>query len=170
MNILDLVVYIVLLLALYEGWRRGLILQLCSLVGIVVAIWLAARYGDVVGRWLGMDEAVAVAGGFAVVLVVTLVAVAVAGHLLRKIFRFAGFGLLDILLGIVVAVIKYLLLLSVAFAALERLNADHALVERRTIESSHWYEPVRGLADRVFPFIDWVGEQIPAMEKEVLDE
>lgn len=168
MNTLDLIVYLVLLLALYEGWRRGLILQLCSLGGIVVAIWLAARYGAAVGEWLRIDEAAAQAGGFAVVLVVTILVVAIAGRLLRKLFRFAGFGIPDIVLGIVVAVAKYLLLLSVAFAALDNLNADYGLVGRQTIERSHWYVPVRDLSERIFPFLDWVGEQIPPAGEEEL--
>lgn len=161
MNTLDLIVYLVLLLALYEGWRRGLILQLCSLGGIVVAIWLAARYGVSVGEWLRMDQAVAQAGGFAVVLVVTILLVALVGRLLRKLFHFAGFGLLDVVLGIAIALVKYLLLLSVAFAALDNLNADYGLVGQQTVEQSRWYLPVRELSDRVFPFLDRVGEQLP---------
>lgn len=162
MNTIDLVVYLVLALALFEGWRRGAILQICSLAGLVAGIWLAARYGAAVGTWLGIDPAASAAGGFAAVLVATVIAVAVLARLLRRLFRFAGFGIPDILLGIAVAVLKYLLLLSVAFAALESLNADYGLVNRETVVSSRWFGPVRGLSDRLLPFIDWVGDRIPA--------
>ena len=98
----------------------------------------------------------------AAVLVATAIAVAVLARLLRRLFRFAGFGIPDILLGIAVAVLKYLLLLSVAFAALESLNADYGLVNRETVVSSRWFGPVRGLSDRLLPFLDWVGDRIPA--------
>ena len=150
MNTIDLVVYLVLALALFEGWRRGAILQICSLAGLVAGIWLAARYGAAVGTWLGIDPAASAAGGFAAVLVATVIAVAVLARIP------------DILLGIAVAVLKYLLLLSVAFAALESLNADYGLVNRETVVSSRWFGPVRGLSDRLLPFLDWVGDRIPA--------
>lgn len=164
MNSVDLVVYLVLVLAVFEGWRRGVVLQICSLAGLFAGIWLAARYGCMIGLWLRMDDTVAAAGGFAVVLIATLLAVAVAGRLLRKFFRFVGFGIPDIVLGIVVSVLKYLLLLSVLFAALGNLNEDYRLVSREIIEGSRWYGPVREVSDHIFPFFDWMGNQIPSGE------
>ena len=50
MNIIDLVLCLVLLLAVWNGWRRGLILQICSVVALVAAIYLAARYGSMVAK------------------------------------------------------------------------------------------------------------------------
>lgn len=164
MNTIDLVVYLVLALAVFDGWRRGAILQICSLAGLVAGIWLAARYGSVVGIWLGLDSEASAAGGFAAVLVAAVVAVAVLARVLRKLFRFAGFGIPDIVLGIAFSMLKYLLLLSVAFAALDSLNADYGLLSRETVGGSRWFCPVREISDRIFPFLDWVGDRIP-MEK-----
>ena len=45
MNTLDLIVCLVLALAVWNGWRQGFILQVCSLAGIVAGIWLAAQFG-----------------------------------------------------------------------------------------------------------------------------
>ena len=116
MNSIDLIVCLILLLAVWNGWRQGLVVQVCSLAGIVIAIWLAAHYGARVGEWLRLDESFSAAGGFVAVLVVVVLVVAVIGRLLRGVFRFAGFGLVDTLLGVVVAVLKYLLVLSALFA------------------------------------------------------
>lgn len=164
MNTIDLMIYLVLALAVFEGWRRGAIVQLCSLAGLVAAIFLAARYGAEVGQRLGLEEGVAAAGGFAVVLVATVIAVAVLARLLRKLFRFAGFGIPDIVVGIAVSAVKYLLVLSVAFATLESINNDYGLISRETVEGSHWFRPIREISDRIFPFIDWVGNRIPREE------
>ena len=56
MNAIDLVVCLLLLLALWHGWKQGFIVQVCSLAGILAGIWLASRYGAVVGGWLRLDE------------------------------------------------------------------------------------------------------------------
>jgi len=162
LNTIDLIVVLTLVLAVWNGWRQGFIVQVCSLAGIVAGIWLAARFGPAVGGWLRLDESVASAGGFAVVLVAAAVAVAVGARVLRRIFRFAGFGLFDIVLGIAVAALKYLLVLSVLFAAFDSLNADYALVERRIVAESRCYEPVMHLSGRVLPFIERVRERISA--------
>ena len=45
LNSIDLIVCLILLLAVWNGWRQGLVVQVCSLAGIVIAIWLAAHYG-----------------------------------------------------------------------------------------------------------------------------
>ena len=161
MNPIDLIIVLTLAVAVWIGWRRGFILQACSLAGLVVAIWIAMRCGAAVGGWLRLDPAIAAPGGFVAVFVAALVAVALGARLLRKVFRFAGFGVPDVVLGIAVAAVKFLLLLSVLFAAFDRFDADRKWVSRKTIETSWGYEPVKSFSERVFPLIEAFGERIP---------
>ena len=79
MNAVDLIVCLVLVLAVWNGWRQGFILQVCSLAGIVAGIWLAAQFGTQVGEWLRLDPDIAAAGGFVTVLVAVILVVAIAG-------------------------------------------------------------------------------------------
>ena len=119
---------------------------------------------------LRLDESFSAAGGFVAVLVVVVLVVAVIGRLLRGVFRFAGFGLVDTLLGVVVAVLKYLLVLSALFAAFDRINADYTLVEARTIDQSRSYKPVLRLSEAVFPFLEWVGDRVPELDEKSEDD
>lgn len=160
-NPIDLIILLTLAVAVWTGWRRGFVLQVCSLAGLVAAIWVALRCGATVGGWLRLDPAIAAPGGFVAVFVAALLLVAIGGRLLRGIFRFAGFGVPDIVLGIAVAAVKFLLLLSVLFAAFDRFDADRRWVSRETIEASRGYEPVKGLSERVFPLIEAFGERMP---------
>lgn len=166
MNILDLIICLVLVAAVVNGWRRGLILQLCSLVAVAAAIFLAACYGAEAGAMLKLDEQYAEAGGFVVVLLAAMLLLGVAGRVVRKLFHFAGFGLVDVLLGIVVAAAKYLLLLSLAFAAFEKININHSLLSEQKIESSKGYAPVRNLSRQILPFVDWLGDEVEKFHKE----
>lgn len=165
MNAVDLIVCLILALALWNGWRQGFIVQICSLGGIVVGIWLASRFGTEVGGWLRLDEEVAAAGGFVTVLIAAILVVAIAGRLIRRLFHFAGLGLADSLLGAVVSVAKYLLILSVLFSAFDRLNVDYSLVGPRMIEHSRSYRPIMRLSESLFPFLEWVGDQVPVKEE-----
>lgn len=165
MNAVDLIVCLVLALAVWNGWRQGFVVQICSLAGIVAGIWIAARFGAQVGGWLRLDDEVAAAGGFVTALVVVILVVAIAGRVVRKVFHFAGLGVADTLLGIAVSVLKYLLVLSVLFSAFDALNEDYCLVGPRTIERSKSYKPVRWLSESIFPFLEWVGERVPRQEE-----
>ena len=167
MNIIDLLICLVLAVAVWNGWRRGFILQICSLAALVVALWLAVRYGGEAGAMLRIEEAYAEPAGFVVVLVAGLLVVGLAARIVRKIFAFAGLGLFDSLLGVLVAAFKYLLLLSSLFAALERLNVDGALIPKEMIESSRGYRPVRELSRQLLPVAGWVGEQVESYQSEV---
>ena len=63
-----------------------------------------------------------------------------------------------------VSVVKYLLVMSALVAAFDRINADHTLVEARTIEKSRSYKPLLRLSESLFPFLEWVGEQVPQLD------
>ncbi len=159
MNTIDLIVCLVAAWAVWSGWRRGCVQQICSLAGIAAAIWLAARFGAEAGRLLRLDSEVAAVGGFVVVLIVMLIAIGIAGRILRRIFRFAGLGLADILLGIALSLAKYLLLLSVAFSAFDSLNGDYGFVEESKLASSRTYRPVKQLSDNILPLIEKMGDE-----------
>ena len=49
MSVIDLIVGLLMLWAVFNGWRQGLILQLCSLAGIVLGAWLGIRFGTEAG-------------------------------------------------------------------------------------------------------------------------
>lgn len=161
MNGIDLAVCLILVLAVWNGWRQGLIVQICSLAGLGLGIWLASRFGGEVGGWLGLEEQVAAAGGFITVLLAVVLAVAVAARLIRRLFHFAGFGIADLALGVALSIVKYLLVLSLFFSAFDRLNADYALLKPQTIEGSRSYGPILRLSESLFPFLEWVGDRVP---------
>ena len=54
MNIFDLIVYISLAWAIFNGWRRGFLLQMMSLVAVVAALYLSANYCAEVGQILAL--------------------------------------------------------------------------------------------------------------------
>ena len=161
MNGIDLIVVLALLPALWNGWRQGAVVQLCSLLGVAAGVWLAWRTGAAAGAWLRLDEAVAAPVGFVVVLTATILAVAVAARIVRKLARLAGLGWPDAMLGVVFAVVKYLLVLSLLFRAFDRMNAACGWVDERRLEESAAYVPVMRLSESLPPFAEWAGGCVP---------
>ena len=160
MNVFDLIVYVVLIYAVWIGWEQGCIRQLCSLIGVVLAVGLAARFGPDLGDLCGLDGGVAAPAGFLVVLLIVLVVVTIIGRAIRRIIRFAGLGVADGLLGVAFAVVKYALLLSVLLTAFARLNDDFRFVEPHRLEQSRTFRPLRQAAERIFPVARQVRDEV----------
>ena len=159
MNTIDLIICIVLAFGAFQGWRRGCIAQVVSLAGLVIAVWLGAQFGTQAGRLCGIDEQFAAPAGFLLVLLAALCAAAIAGRIIRKVFLFAGFGVPDILLGIALGLVKYLLLLSLVLAAFDRMNADYEFVGPGPLSQSKYYRPIAGIAERIFPFVEQLRDE-----------
>lgn len=160
MNIFDLIVYIALAWAIFNGWRRGFLLQMLSLVAVVAAIYLGIRFGSELGVMLGMEGTTAQIGGFIAIFFGALIVIAVAGRLLRGVFRLAGLGIVDTLLGILFSILKVGLIVSVLFSWFAALNRDYKLASKEKISSSRWFEPVSGVIDRVTPYFTELTDKI----------
>lgn len=167
MNGIDIAVGLVMIWAVVAGLRRGAVMQLVSLAGIVAGIWLAARFGTAVGHMLGFGPEWVRAGGFVAVLVVAMIVIGLLGQLLRRLFSAAGFGSLDRALGVAVSAAKWLLILSVAFVVLRKVDPRHGILPEKVVAGSVTYRPVSRIAEELLPFLDRippVTEQLPASE------
>lgn len=164
MNFFDIITIIAFVWAVVSGWRSGLVAQLLSLAGIVAGLIFAIRFGVRVGTMLGIDPQFAAVAGFAVTFVAAVIIAAILAKFLRSMLSFIGLHLLDTLLGITLSLVKALLILSVAYAAFDSLNADMKLVDKRYIASSRTFRPVKGVSECIFPYIDWLKRQIPTTD------
>lgn len=153
MNVFDIILYLALAWAVFNGWRRGFLLQMLSLAAVVAAFYLAVKYGAELGAVMGIKEGAAVAG-FLIIFVAALVGIGIVGHLMRAVFRFAGLGAIDTLLGVLFSVAKILLVVSVLYAGFDALNRDCDMVSSETIDESRWFRPVAGLTDKLTPYFE----------------
>ena len=80
MNIFDIIVYLSLAWAVFNGWRRGFLLQMLSLLAVVAALFFATQYGSELERILGIDVGVQGVVGFIVIFVAAMILIAVFGY------------------------------------------------------------------------------------------
>ena len=105
MHAFDIIVGIPLAYAAYRGFRSGIVAQSCGLLGLVAGVWLASRYGEAAGLWMRVDPSAARVAGFVAILLLTLLGIALLGHLLKGLFRLAGVGGIDTLGGLLLGVV-----------------------------------------------------------------
>lgn len=154
MNIFDIITIIILLFAIFNGWRKGFISQLFSLAGIVGGIVLAIAFGEEVGALFKIDPAYSKIVGFIITFFAAAVVATILAKLLTKIFSALGLGGVDTLLGILLAAFKYLLILSVLFVAVSRLNDAVGWVDKHHFEQSKCFRPVSAISSTVLDWFD----------------
>lgn len=160
MNVFDIIVYVALAWAVFNGWRRGFLLQMMSLVAVVAALYLSVKYCSEVGAMLGLDSTTQPIAGFIAIFAVTLILLTIAGYLMRKVFRFAGLGMVDILFGILFSVLKIGVIVSALFAWFAAVNKDYDWASKQTVEESRWFTPISGVVDKLTPYFEELKSEI----------
>lgn len=149
MNILDIIVWLVLAVAVFNGWRKGLIGKLFSLGGLVAGIWLALCCGPRCGEALQLEGRAADVVGFLVLLVATLIVAGIIGRIVSKACSTIGLGGINALLGILLGIAEGVLLLGLLFTAVDYFAPK--LIAPETRSESKCYGPIMQVADTVFP-------------------
>ncbi len=160
MNILDIILIVLLLWAAYRGFMDGIVVQLAGLAGLFIGIYLAFRYGTTVGQWLSIDDHWATMAGFAIVVVLVLVGISLLGRALRGMFRFAGLSVLDKTGGIVVSLVKTGLVLGLLLYSFDWANQRTGWVGQEKLDKSQLYRPLINVAEKAFPYIDFVKDKL----------
>ncbi len=116
-NIVDGIILASLLLAVFDGWRRGVFLMLLDLVSFGLAIGAAAYFYEPVGRLLGglgLDAGLQPMAGLGLVLVVADTVIrTLIGWLGRLVSRVVHLGLLGSGLGAALGALKQVVVLGV---------------------------------------------------------
>jgi membrane protein required for colicin V production len=152
--ILDIILAIPLIWAVWAGFRNGIIVQLGGIAGILLGAWLSFRYGTPLALWLGVGDEAAPVVGFLIILVAVILLVALFSHLMRGVMRLAGLATLDRLGGALLSLLKVALILGLLLHGFVRLNRTVEWVDQRRIESAVLYRPLTQTADLVCPYIN----------------
>ena len=157
MNILDAIILICLIPAIFQGLRKGFISQAIAIISFIAGIWASARFADLVSTWVA--QYITVSGqllkiiAFAIILVGVFLVLGLIGRLLEKILDFAFLGWINKLAGVLFSVMKAILILGLLSMAFNSMNDALGLVKPEVLEDSVLYGPVKGIADAIFPFI-----------------
>ncbi len=153
MNWLDIVIVLLLALAVWQGWRQGVVTQILGLAALALGIFLAWRYGGAIGSWLGMEDVVARVAGFAIVLVAVVVGVVLIGRATRGLFRIVGLGVFDNVLGVLFSAFKMVLFVGLFMMIFGFFDPDGRVISDGVRGGSRMFGFVDGVCDVVFPFV-----------------
>ena len=152
---LDIILVLPLIWAVYKGVTKGFVGQLASLGALILGIFGSIKLSGLVGNWIhvkfDMAEKLAHFSSFVILFVVILILVFFISRLIQSSIKSAGFGVLDKILGVLFALIKWIVILSVILTFFDVINQKMDFVERKETEKSCLYKPLVQLTPKIFP-------------------
>ena len=157
MNILDAIILICLIPAIFQGLRKGFISQAISIISLIAGVWASARFADIVTLWaskyITASEQILKIVAFAIILIVVFIILGLIGRLLESVLKFVFLGWLNRLAGLIFSLMKALLILGLVTIAFSSINDALGLVKPEVISESMLYQPLKDAADTIFPYI-----------------
>ena len=172
MSGLDIILLILLLIGFVRGAMKGFIMELSSLVGFTLSVYVAKYYSGIslyLLEALGVGREISPIFSFLITFILCMVAVWFLAKLLSNLFNLISLGWLNKLLGGLFSSLKFALILSVFINLFDLSNQRVELVNNGEAPESKFYGPLRAFVPTILPYInmeDITGQLKGALKKE----
>lgn len=154
MNLIDVFIGVILLLGFYSGFKKGLVVELTSLLGLVLGIfgayYLSKHHGLYIGQWLDWAPEYLKITTFLVSFLIVIVLVSIIGKGITRLMETVALGTINQILGGVFSVLKFALLVSFFLLLFNVINTEVNLVSQKTLDESLSYPVLNNLSETVW--------------------
>ncbi|HUS87472.1 MAG TPA: CvpA family protein [Bacteroidales bacterium] len=158
MNYIDIIILAVLVWSLFRGFRNGLFIEMASIAALVLGIWGAIRFSgytaDKLIEWFDLRTEYLGLIAFALTFVVIVILIHFLANALDKLMKAVALGFAVRILGMIFAVLKTVLILSIILVILNTIDQKARFLPQEKINESRFYRPVADFAPMLFPIIE----------------
>ena len=158
MNYIDIIILAVVAWSIFRGFKNGLFIEIASVAALVLGIWGSIRFSGLTQiklvEWFDLQTQYLGVIAFVITFILIVVAVHFLANALDKVLKAVALGFVVRLLGMVFAVIKSVLILSIVLVLLNTVDRNSKLISEQNKEESILYGPVRDFAPMLFPIIE----------------
>lgn len=160
MGLLDIILGVLLAFAFFKGLQNGLFIELASLVSLLAGIYFAVKFSsfmkEILSGIVKWNPNTIQVVAFILTFITVVVVVSLLGKFLTGIADFAFLGWLNKLGGGFFRVLKTILIISIVFAVFEKINYNHILAKKETLDNSLFYNPIQKTAGYMYPSLkEW---------------
>ena len=155
---IDILFAILMVLAIFKGYKRGLVVGLFSLVAVIIGLAAAMKLSTVAAGYIG--QAIKVSDqwmpiiSFAIVFIIVVLLIRLGANLIEKTVEIAMLGWLNKIGGIVLYAVIYIIVFSVLLFYAGQMK----LLQTATIEQSVTYSFVQPWGPKA---INGIGAVVP---------
>ena len=146
MSYLDIFLIVIIVWGAYNGFLKGLVKELASILGIIFGIYLAKNYYSFLDQKLYLlfeSEANYLSLISAIIIfLLTIMIFKIVASFLTKFLKLIALGLLNKIIGAIFGVLKSLLILCVIIFVFSKINNVVNIIEKDKIQESFIYTEI----------------------------
>jgi membrane protein required for colicin V production len=155
MGIIDIVLGVLIAYGIFKGIRNGLIVELASLVSFFVGIYIAVKFSNIVGVFIG-DSKTAKIFAFILTFILVVVGIFLLAKIVSKVASALFLGIINRIGGAIFGGLKTALILGVILSLFQKINLNDALVSKETQENSVFFIPILKTSEYMLPVLtEW---------------
>ncbi len=174
MNFLDIIFIIPIIWLAYKGFKKGLIIELTSLVALVLGVYLAYYFSNYTADFLrdmfNVGEKYMSIISFTLTFIVVVISCYIVGKMLEKFVDIIMLGFLNKIVGSFFGILKAVFVLSIIIYIINSYDQNQNIISKKLRDNSILYNPISSVAEIILPKLnfDSIKESIPGKE-EVLE-
>ncbi len=161
-SFIDIFIVIVLIWAIYKGFKRGPVVHALSLLVIVLGLAIFGSVSQTIADAINQNLTNSVENlHYYLFVLLFIVTVWLSNFIADKVEKGAGAkpkGILNIILGILASSLKYLYLLSVIFLFFYQIDNKYDIISSKEKRHSKLYEIVKNIAPATIKTVSFLQE------------
>lgn len=158
MNFVDIIIVVPLVYAAWRGFKKGLIIEVFTLLALLVGIYAGIHFSDWtsarIEEYFDFDANYLPVIAFTVTFLAVGAMVFFAGKMLEQMVKVVNLSPINKIMGVVFGMLKMVYTLSILIILLETYDERGDFIPEKTKENSLLYTPVKLTASATIPAIE----------------
>lgn len=131
---IDIAVIICVIWAFILGLKRGLVVQLCHLIGLYMAMLIAPRFASDIGSLIMDDPGKAYLAGFVLIVAAALILIWIIAPIVKAIIIWKPLKGIDAVLGGALNIATAIIVIAALFSIFDRINLSPNVKQEKLVE------------------------------------
>ena len=154
MNLIDIIICFIFLLASFKGFKKGLVIEAASFLSLFIGILGGMKFSNILAEYISsfsswspiLIQVIA----FIVVFAIFVRLTSLIANVITKVLKLALLGLINRIFGAFFGAIKWGVILSAFIFFFGNLNNGINLIPQKHIENSILYKPMLELGEKIY--------------------
>jgi len=151
MTLIDIFLLVPLLWFGFKGFKNGAVMEFIQLAAIVLGVFVASRFSHFLGDFFNFQSEYAGILYFAITFIAVVGMLFLAGYIITTFIKLIMLGWLNRLLGVIFALAKTILIMSVLIFYFNKIDSDETIFSEENRNESLLFRPVEKVAPMVMP-------------------
>lgn len=151
--VLDIIFLLLLIFGTVLGIKKGLFVELGTILGIILGVWGAITFSERFGVFLGdfINKRYLELTSFIVLFIGIMILTTMISKILTNLFKAINLGGINRLLGAIFGLFKWMLILSVIIIIFDSINSNLNIIKQNYLNESKLFTPLKELGIFIIP-------------------